>query len=150
MEAGRFFLRMYVPIDPATKTAAVKRFWRTGNLKATAAEFGVSRNAIYDWVRIAEQNLEAAFVASTPGKKAPSLAEQNQKLQSQLKGVLDACHQPSQGSLPSTLPVVCCPRCASTALLRNGRVRSKRHGLLQRLWCRTCNVSVYLDVKKTL
>lgn len=140
----------FVPIDPATKTAAVKHYWRSGNLKATAEKFRVSRNAIYDWVQIAERNLETAFVGSTPGKKAPPLADQNQKLQSQLKEVLDAYHKPSQSSAAPVPTPARCPRCSSIALLRNGRIRSKRHGLLQRLWCRACNVSVYLDLKKTL
>ena len=140
----------FVPIKPATKTAAVKHFWHSGNLKATAEKFKVSRNAIYDWVQIAEQHLETAFVGSKPGRKAPPLADQNQKLQSQLKEVLDVHHKTSQ-STAATFPAQArCPRCSSTALLRNGRIHSKRHGLLQRLWCRACNVSVYLDLKKTL
>src|SRR5712692_6862892 len=99
---------------------------QNGSLRNTTAEkFGVSRNAIYDWVRIAERNLETAFAGSTPGRKAPPLADQNQKLQSQLKEVLDAYHKPSQ-SPAATLPAAArCPRCSSTALLRNGRIRSK-------------------------
>ena len=140
----------FIPIDPATKTAAVKHFWRNGNLKATAEKFGVSRNAIYDWVRIAERTLETAFVGSTPGKKAPSLADQNLKLQSQLKEVLYVYHKSSPSSVPLSAVPARCPRCSSTALLRNGRIPSKRHGLLQRLCCRAGNVSVYLDLKKTL
>jgi transposase-like protein len=140
----------FIPIDPATKTAAVKYFWRNGNLKATAEKFKVSRNAIYDWVQIAEQNLETAFAASTPGKKALSLADHNRKLQSQLKEVLDAYHKSSPSPAATPPAPASCPRCSSTALVRNGRIRSKRHGLLQRLWCRACNVSVYLDLKKTL
>jgi transposase-like protein len=139
----------YVSITSATKTAAVKHYWQTGNLQGTAAKFGVSRNAIYQWVRIAEHNLEQAFAASTPGKRTATLAEQNAKLQAQLNDVLHVYHSISQ-SRPPVPSLACCPRCQGTTLLRNGRVRTKRDGLLQRLWCRACNVSVYVDVKKTL
>ena len=106
--------------------------------------YRVSRNAVYDWVRIAELNVEQAFRASTPGKKTATLSEQNQRLQAQLDDVLGRYHKISQSS---TGPAVCarCPRCHRTNLLRNGRVRTKRDGLRQRLWCRTCNVSVYVD-----
>ena len=139
-----------VPVDSSTKAAAVKHYWQTGSLKGTADKFGVSRNAVYDWVRIAELNVEQAFRASTPGKKTATLSEQNQRLQAQLDDVLGRYHKISQSSIG---PAVCarCPRCHRTNLLRNGRVRTKRDGLRQRLWCRTCNVSVYvdyLDVKK--
>jgi uncharacterized protein YjcR len=139
----------YVLITPATKAAAVKHFWQTGNLRGTANKFGVSRNSIYEWVRIAEGNLEQAFRASTPGKRTATLAEQNAKLQAQLDEVLDMYHKISQRPAP-TMSLARCPRCQGTKLLRNGRVRTKRHGFLQRLWCRACNVSVYVDVKKTL
>jgi transposase-like protein len=139
----------YVLITSATKTAAVKHYWQTGNLQGTAAKFGVSRNAIYQWVRIAEHNLEQAFAASTPGKRTATLAEQNAKLQAQLNDVLYVYHSIAQ-SRPPVPSLACCPRCQGTKLLRNGRIRTKRDGLLQRLWCRACNVSVYVDVKKTL
>lgn len=139
----------YVSITPATKTAAVKHYWQTGNLQGTAARFGVSRNAIYQWVRIAEHNLEQAFAASTPGKRTATLAEQNAKLQAQLDDVLHVYHSVAQGRVPAPA-LACCPRCHSTKLLRNGRILTKRDGVLQRLWCRSCNVSVYVDVKKTL
>ena len=141
-----------VPVDSSTKAAAVKHYWQTGSLKGTADKFGVSRNAVYDWVRIAELNVEQAFRASTPGKKTATLSEQNQRLQAQLDDVLGRYHKISQSS---TGPAVCarCPRCHRTNLLRNGRVRTKRDGLRQRLWCRTCNVSLYVDyveVKKSV
>ncbi|HKU23933.1 MAG TPA: transposase [Candidatus Sulfotelmatobacter sp.] len=139
----------YVSIAPATKTAAVKHYWQTGNLQGTANKFGVSRNAIYEWVRIAEGNLEQAFRASTPGKRTATLAEQNAKLRAQLDEVLDIYHRISQRPRP-TRSLARCPRCQGTKLLRNGRIRTKREGLLQRLWCRACNVSVYIDLKKTL
>lgn len=139
----------YVSIAPATKTAAVKHYWQTGNLQSTAVKFGVSRNAIYQWVRIAELNLEQAFAASTPGKRTATLAEQNAKLQAQLDDVLYVYHSVSQPRVPAP-SLACCPRCHGTKLLRNGRIRTKREGVLQRLWCRACNVSVYVDVKKTL
>jgi transposase-like protein len=141
----------YLPIQTATKTAAVKHFWRTGNLRATALKFGVSRNAIYDWVRIAEQHLETAFLASTPGKRTATLEEQNQKLQTQLDEVLDVYHKISHRSTRRLAAVARCPGgCQSATLIRNGRVRSKRDGVQQRLWCRACRVSVYVDVKKIL
>ena len=139
----------YVSITPATKTAAVKHYWQTGNLQGTAVKFGVSRNAIYQWVQIAEHNLEQAFAASTPGRRTATLAEQNAKLQAQLDDVLHVYHSASQ-RLSIAASLARCPRCHSTKLLRNGRIRTKRDGLLQRLWCRSCNVSVYVDVKKTL
>lgn len=139
----------YLSITPATKTAAVKHYWQTGNLQATAVKFGVSRNAIYQWVRIAEHNLEQAFAASTPGKRTATLAEQNAKLQAQLEEVLHLYHSESQRCVPAP-SLASCPSCHGTKLLRNGRIRTKRDGLLQRLWCRACNVSVYVDVKKTL
>src|ERR1700740_3212656 len=132
---------------PATKTAAVKHYWRTGNLQGTGAKFGVSRNAIYPWVRFAENNLEQAFTASTPGKPTATLAEQNAKRRAQLDDVLNAYHTVSQRRVP-VASLACCPRCHGTKLLRNGRIRTKRDGLLQRLWCRACNVSVYVEVKK--
>jgi transposase-like protein len=139
----------YVSITPATKTAAVKHYWQTGNLQGTAVKFGVSRNAIYQWVQIAEHNLEQAFAACTPGKRTATLAEQNAKLQAQLDDVLHEYHTVSPRRVPLAA-LACCPRCHGTKLLRNGRIRTKRDGLLQRLWCRACNVSVYVDVKKTL
>src|ERR1700730_4070827 len=76
-----------VPVDSSTKAAAVKHYWQTGSLKGTADKFGVSRNAVYDWVRIAELNVEQAFRASTPGKKTATLSEQNHRLQAQLDDV---------------------------------------------------------------
>lgn len=139
----------YVSITPATKTAAVKHYWQTGNLQGTAAKFGVSRNAIYQWVRIAENNLEQAFASCTPGKRTATLAEQNAKLQAQLDDVLHVYHSISQRQVPPPA-LARCPHCHGTKLLRNGRIRTQRDGLLQRLWCRACNVSVYVDVKKTL
>jgi transposase-like protein len=140
----------FVHISPSTKLAAVKLYWQTGNVKKCAERFGVSRNTIYDWVRLAEQRLESMFLESTPGKRAPSVDSRNQALQSQLDHVLDAYHNLSQRPRPLPQNLARCPKCHSTALLRNGRVRSKHHGLLQRLWCRQCDVSVYVDLKKTL
>ena len=99
-------------------------------------------------MRIAEQNLESAFLASTPGKKTASLAEQNRKLQAQLDDVLDAYHSKPPPSAPLVPALARCPSCQGTALVRNGRVRTQRQGLRQRLWCRACNISVYVDVKK--
>src|SRR5215467_6326774 len=139
----------YVSITPATKTAAVKHYWQTGNLQGTAAKFGVSRNAVYQWVQIAEQNLEQAFAASTPGKRTATLAEQNAKLQAQLNDVLHVYHSISQRPVPAP-SLARCPRCHGTKLPRHGRIRTTRDGLLQRFWCRACNVSVYVDIKKTL
>ena len=74
----------YVHIDPATKMKAVKHFWQTGNLKKSAEKFDISRQALYAWVRLAEDSLETIFEASTPGKRTATLTEQNQKLQTQL------------------------------------------------------------------
>src|SRR5216683_6574413 len=147
--AQRVFMS-FVHITPATKLAAVKLYWQTGNVLKCANEYGVSRNTVYDWVRLAEQNLEKLFLESTPGRKPPTLAEQKETLQSQLEHVLDAYHNLSQSPHPLAQDLARCPNCHSTTLLRNGRVRSKRHGLLQRLWCRQCNASVYVDLKKTL
>jgi transposase-like protein len=140
----------YLHIDPATKIAAVKDYWQTGNLKKCAEKYGVSRNGIYDWVRLVEQHLEEIFQASTPGKRTASLAEQNQKLQSQLDEVLDDYHKLSQSRTPLSPELARCPQCQTTSLRRNGRVRTKRAGIQQRLWCRRCNVSLYADIKKTL
>lgn len=140
----------FVQITPATKLAAVKLYWQTGNVKKCADEYGVSRNTLYDWVHLAEQHLESLFLESTPGRKPVTLAEQKEALQSQLDHVLDIYHNLSQSPRPLAQDLARCPKCHSTTLLRNGRVRSKRHGLLQRLWCRQCNASVYVDLKKTL
>lgn len=140
----------FVHISPSIKLAAVKLYWQTGNVKKSAEQFSVSRNTIYDWVRLAEQRLEGVFRESMPGKRAFSMDSRNQALQSQLDHVLDAYHNISQRHHPLPQNLARCPKCHSTALLRNGRVRSKRHGLLQRLWCRQCDVSVYVDLKKTL
>jgi transposase-like protein len=109
----------YVPITPATKTAAVKHYWQTGNLKGTADKFGVSRNTLYEWMRIAELNLEQAFRAFTPGRRTASLAEQNEKLQTQLNDVLDKYHTKSQNPLPAP-SLARCPSCQGTKLLRTG------------------------------
>jgi transposase-like protein len=140
----------FVQITPATKLAAVKLYWQTGNVKKCADEYGVARNTLYDWVHLAEQHLESLFLESTPGRKPVTLAEQKEALQSQLDHVLDVYHNLSQSPRPLAQDLARCPKCHSTTLLRNGRVRSKRHGLLQRLWCRQCNASVYVDLKKTL
>jgi transposase-like protein len=139
----------YVHIDPAAKMKAVKHFWQTGNLKKSAEKFDISRKALYAWVRLAEESWEAIFEASTPSKRTATLTEQNQKLQTQLDEVLHAYHKVSPRP-PLSLQLACCPRCRSTALLRNGRVKTKRHGWRQRLWCRKCDVSLYVDLKKTL
>jgi len=140
----------FVHITPATKLAAVKLYWQTGNVKKCADEYSVSRNTIYDWVRFAEQRLENLFLESAPGRKPVGLVEQKQALQSQLDHVLDVYHSLAPHPQPLAQELARCPTCRSTTLLRNGRVRSKRHGLLQRLWCRHCNASVYVDLKKTL
>ncbi|MGH9340329.1 MAG: helix-turn-helix domain-containing protein [Acidobacteriota bacterium] len=140
----------YIEIEPSVKVAAVKRYWETNNLKRTAKEFRVSRTALYDWVRLAEANLEKIFLHSKPGKRTATPEEENEKLQAQLRDVLDAYHNKSQ-SAPSLLPeaLARCPHCGSSCV-RNGRVRTKLHGLRQRLWCRQCLRSVYVEVKKTL
>ena len=99
----------FAHIDPATKVAAVKHYWLTGNLKGTAEKFRVSRNSIYDWILVAEQHLENAFATTTPGRRTATPAEQNQKLQSQLDVVLEiitVCHSvrpilPRSGALPN-------------------------------------------------
>jgi transposase-like protein len=140
----------FVRITPATKLAAVKLYWQTGNVKKCADEYAVARNTIYDWVRFAEQRLENLFLESAPGRKPVPLLEQKEALQSQLDHVLDVYHNVAPRSPSLAQDLARCPTCHSTTLLRNGRVRSKRHGLLQRLWCRQCNVSVYVDLKKTL
>ena len=139
----------YVRVDASTKMNAVKHFWQRGNLKRSAENFDVSRKALYAWVRLAEEHLETIFEASPPGKRTATLAEQNQKLQAQLDEVLHAYHKVSQRPALS-VELAYCPRCCSTTLLRNGRVKTKRHGWRQRLWCRKCDVSLYVDLKKTL
>lgn len=140
----------YVYIDPAAKIAAVRRFWQTNNLKKTAEEFGVSRGTLYEWIRIAEEELEGAFRRLTPGKRTISLEEENQKLRSQLREVVDIYHNSSQ-SPPTADAVSCvCVHCGSGDCVRNGRVQTKRHGVRQRLLCRQCGASTYVDLKKTL
>src|SRR4029077_12873350 len=89
----------FFSIPPATKSAAVKHYWKTGNLRGTANKFGVSRNAIYEWLRSAESNWKQPFRASFPGKKPATLAEQNATLRAQLDDVLDIYHNISQPPL---------------------------------------------------
>jgi transposase-like protein len=141
----------YVPIDASQKAAAVKRYWRTNNLQRTAREFRVSRSTLYEWIRLAEANLEVAFQASKPGRRTATPEEERDTLRVQLRDVLDVYHKSSQAG-PGPLPeaVARCPQCGRTPLVRNGRVDTKRHGLRQRLWCRDCRRSVYVEVKKTL
>lgn len=141
----------YVSIDSSVKVAAVKRYWQTNNVQQTAREFQISRSTLYEWVRLAEANLEQAFLESKPGKRGVSAEEESEKLREQLDQVLDAYHNISQADapeLPETL--TWCHRCKEASLVRNGRVRTKRHGLRQRLLCRTCGDHVYVEVKKTL
>ena len=68
----------FVRISPATKLAAVKLYWQTGNVMQCAHEYAVSRNTIYDWVRFAEQRLENLFLESTPGRRPVPLPEQKE------------------------------------------------------------------------
>lgn len=142
----------YVSISPSLKVKAVKLYWQTNNLSATAEEFNISRATLYEWIRLAEENLEKIFLASKPGKRTVTTEQENQKLRDQLRDVTDAYHKLSQ-SQPSPRPpspVAACPRCGSVNLVRNGRVFTKRDGLRQRLWCRPCRLSIYVEVKKTL
>lgn len=139
----------YVFIDSSTKLAAVRRFWQSNNLKKTAEEFGVSRGTLYDWIRIAETELDEAFRQSSPGKRAVGLEEENQKLRSQLREVLDAYHNSSQ-TPPAVQPPCLCSHCGGGDCVRNGRVHTKRHGLRQRFLCRNCGASSYVDLEKTL
>lgn len=141
----------YVSIDSSLKVAAVKRYWQTNNVQLTAQEFQVSRSTLYEWIRLAEANLEKMFLETKPGKRTVSAEEERETLQVQLGDVLDAYHKTSQSeahALPASL--TWCTHCEEASLVRNGRVRTKRHGLRQRLLCRTCGRHAYVDVKKTL
>lgn len=136
----------YVFIPPSTKIAAVRRYWQCNNLKQTAEEFGVSRGTLYEWIRLAERELDEMFRHTTPGKRTTSLEEENLKLRDQLREVLDTYHSSSQKSSPAPF----CVRCGSGKCVRNGRVQSKLHGIRQRYLCRDCEASFYVEVKKTL
>ena len=139
----------YVFIDPTTKVAAVRRYWKTNNLKQTAEEFGVSRSTLYEWIQLVEAELEDVFRQSTPGKRTITLEEENQKLRNQLQDVLQAYHKSSQSSVSPTVPPLC-PQCGSRDCVRNGKVHTKLHGIRQRYLCRNCGASAYVEVKKTL
>lgn len=141
----------YVPIDSSRKVAAVKRYWQSNNLQQTAQKFRISRSTLYEWVRLAEANLERIFQGSKPGRRTATPEEEKQKLQAQLREVLDIYHNLSQsGVAPLPEAVARCPECGETTVVRNGRVQTKRDGLRQRLWCRQCRRSIYVEVKKTL
>jgi len=141
----------YITIQPSTKAAAVKRFWQTNNLKATAAEFGVARSTLYEWVRLAEAQLEKAFLGSTPGRRTSTPEEENRKLREQIREVIDVYHKSSQGPAASlSSSVAACPFCGAYPCVRNGRVSTRRQGVRQRLLCPQCRRSTYVEVKKTL
>lgn len=141
----------YVSIDPSTKIAAVKRYWQSNNVQQTAQEFQISRSTLYEWVRLAEAQLEAVFEEAKPGKRTTTLEEENERLHTQVHELLDAYHNRSQDELPvPSATLAWCEHCEQASLVRNGRVRTKQHGLRQRLLCRQCGRHVYVDVKKTL
>lgn len=140
----------YLAINASVKVAAVKRYWETNNLQQTAKEFSVSRPTLYEWVRVAEANLEKIFEQMTPGKRTATPEEENQQLRSQLREVLNIYHQISQRPTPLAETLARCPQCGGSDWLRNGRVHTKAHGVRQRLLCLRCRRSVYVEVKKTL
>lgn len=141
----------YVSIDSSLKIAAVKRYWQTNNVQSTAREFQVSRSTLYEWIRMAEVNLENVFLETKPGKRGVSQEEERERLQAQLAEMLDAYHNTSPSEAPGLAESLSwCTHCEQASFVRNGRVRTKRHGLRQRLLCRTCGRHVYVDVKKTL
>lgn len=139
----------YVAIDSSTKIAAIRRYWQCNNLKKTAEEFGISRGTLYEWIRVAEAELDQVFRQCTPGKRTTSLKEENEKLRSQLRDVLDVYHNSSPDDLPAPA-VSLCTGCGGTDCVRNGRVQTQRHGLRQRYLCRGCGASFYVEVKKTM
>ncbi len=140
----------YLAINPSVKVAAVKRYWKTNNLQQTAKEFGVSRTALYEWVRVAEAHLGQIFEQLKPGKRTATVQDENQKLRNQLQDVLEEYHKLSRRPAPLPEALARCPQCRGSDWLRNGRVHTKQHGVRQRLLCRRCRSSVYVEVKKTL
>lgn len=141
----------YKTIDPELKLHVVKDFWSTGNVSKTADKYGISRNAVYDWTKLAEQTIQEAFQKTTPGRHTVSLEEENKHLRSQIQELLDIYHKLSQDrtSEPIIEPMMVeCPDCHSDEICKNGKVYTRIHGLRQRFLCKRCSLSVYVEVKK--
>ena len=138
----------YKSINPATKLDVVKYYYSCSNISETSTKFGISRNAVYEWSRFADEVLLRGFAEKTPGKRTATPEEEATILRKQLKELLDVHHKFSQDAQRPS-PAVVCSQCGSTELCRNGKVLTKRHGIRQRWLCRRCAVSIYVDVKKT-
>jgi transposase-like protein len=141
----------YKIIDSGLKLHVVKNFWLSNNVSKTADKYGVSRNAVYDWTKLAEQAIQKAFQKTTPGRRTISLEEENKHLRSQIQELLNIYHELSQDRSSESIiePMIAeCPTCHSSEVCKNGKVYTKRDGLRQRFLCRRCLFSVYVEIKK--
>lgn len=141
----------YRMIDPELKFRVVKDYWATNNVRKTAKNNGVSRDVVYTWSKLAENAMRETFKKTTPGRRGVDLETENKNLRVQLQELSNVYHKISQGKLPDTEPppfVVECPECHSHSIPKNGKVYTKTHGLRQRFLCRSCSISIYIDLKK--
>ena len=143
----------YRTIETSVKLEAIKNYWATSNISETARQYGISRDAIYRWSKLAEAAIIETLQEATPGKRSVSLKDQNEILKEQIQKLFYDYHKLSQERGVAPLverESVCCPDCGSMNLPKNGKVLTKKHGFRQRFICWRCSISIYVELKKTL
>jgi len=141
----------YRTIEVSVKLADIKNYWVTSNVSETARQYGISRDALYRWSKLAEATIIEPLQKATSGRRSVSLKEQNEILREQIEKLFDVCHKLSPEREVAPLVErgsVCCPDRGSMNLPKNGKVLTKRHGFRQRFICRHCSVSIYVELKK--
>lgn len=138
-------------INPELKLNVVKEYWSTGNISKIANKYGISRNVVYNWSELAQQVIQEAFEKTSPGRHTISLEEENKNLRAQLQELLNVYHELPQDKSSGVITepkVVECPDCHSDNICKNGKVYTKTYGFRQRFLCKSCSLSVYIEIKK--
>lgn len=142
----------YRKISSDVKLEVIKSYWMTTNVSQTAREYGVSRDAVYEWSDSAKKVILENFTNLVPGKRPVSLVEENKRLKEQLIEMSNAYQRLSRKVGEITFPSeigLNCKNCNSEDIWKNGKVYTKSYGLRQRISCRVCSSSVYIAIKKT-
>ncbi len=149
----------FVPISIEKKKEVVKKYFAGEKVSRIAREYGVSRDSVYEWSRLAEEAISNILEERGHVNRIMELEKANQEMKEKLTLLQNKYSELSQFSQKyieankfEIQPVIC-DKCGSSVLWKNGiytKTGYKKHKekkSIQRYICSNCKANIYL-VKK--
>lgn len=150
----------YVPISVEKKKEVIKDYLSGVKITNIANKYGISRDSVYEWNRLADEAIASALEERGHVSKIKELENDNKKLRENLAIMQNKYTELSQISQnfvdPNSLEIqpVICSECGSSALWKNGTFtrtgynqKKDSSNLVQRYTCSNCKSNIYM-VKK--